>query len=138
MKKKVLIFGITGQDGAIISSLLLKKNCEVHGVSRKKNYKNLDKLRIKKKINKYLIKDNDEKKILNILKKDFEEIYFLGGQSSVRKSFSLVEETYDSQIEPVIIILNYIYKQKKKKLNFYMQLVAKFLVKKKTKKNLLK
>ena len=71
MKKKALIFGITGQDGSILSSILLEKNYEVHGISRKKNYKNLDKLRIKKKINKYLIKNNNEKKIINILKKKF-------------------------------------------------------------------
>ena len=33
--KKALIFGITGQDGAYLSSLLLKKKYEVHGVKRR-------------------------------------------------------------------------------------------------------
>ena len=33
--KKALIFGITGQDGAYLSNLLLKKNYEVHGVKRR-------------------------------------------------------------------------------------------------------
>ncbi len=36
MKRKALIFGVTGQDGSILSSILLKKNYEVHGISRKK------------------------------------------------------------------------------------------------------
>ena len=34
MKKKALIFGITGQDGAYLSKLLLKKNYIVYGVKR--------------------------------------------------------------------------------------------------------
>ena len=35
MKKKALIFGITGQDGYYLSKFLLSKNYEVHGVKRK-------------------------------------------------------------------------------------------------------
>ena len=36
MKKKIaLIFGITGQDGAYLSELLLKKNYVVNGVTRR-------------------------------------------------------------------------------------------------------
>ena len=35
MKKKALIFGITGQDGSYLSSLLIKKNYLVHGVIRR-------------------------------------------------------------------------------------------------------
>ena len=35
MKKKALIFGITGQDGYYLSKFLLNKNYEVHGVKRK-------------------------------------------------------------------------------------------------------
>ena len=136
MKKKALIFGITGQDGSILSSILLAKNYEVHGISRKKNYKNLDKLRIKKKINKYLIKNNNEKKIINILKKNFEEIYFLGGQSSVNESFNLIEETFDSQIRPVKIILNYIYNRKKKKTKFLYAASSEIFGQKKNKKKL--
>ena len=34
MKKIALIFGITGQDGAYLSRLLLKKKYFVHGVIR--------------------------------------------------------------------------------------------------------
>ena len=33
--KKALITGITGQDGAYLAELLLKKNYEVHGIKRR-------------------------------------------------------------------------------------------------------
>ena len=35
MKKKALIFGVTGQDGSYLAELLLKKNYIVHGVKRR-------------------------------------------------------------------------------------------------------
>ena len=36
-----MIFGITGQDGAYLANLLLKKKYQVHGVGRGKNFVNL-------------------------------------------------------------------------------------------------
>ena len=136
MNKKALIFGITGQDGAILSSILLKKKYNVYGISRKKNYQNLLKLGIKKKINIHLIENNNEKKIFNLLKKNFEEIYFLGGQSSVKDSFNLVEETYDSQIRPIKIILSYILNQRNKKTKFLYAASSEMFGQKKTKEKL--
>lgn len=47
MKKKAIIFGITGQDGAYLARLLLDKNYEVHGVKRRSslfNTKRIDDL----------------------------------------------------------------------------------------------
>ena len=35
MKKTALIFGVTGQDGAYLAKLLLKKGYKVHGVKRR-------------------------------------------------------------------------------------------------------
>ena len=35
MKKKALIFGVTGQDGSYLADFLLKKNYEVHGIIRR-------------------------------------------------------------------------------------------------------
>ena len=35
MKKKALIFGITGQDGSYLAEFLLKKKYQVHGVKRR-------------------------------------------------------------------------------------------------------
>jgi len=45
MKKKILILGVTGQDGSYLMDFLIKKNYEVHGLIRKSatgNTKNID------------------------------------------------------------------------------------------------
>ena len=117
-RKKALIFGVTGQDGSYMSKYLIKKNYIVHGICRRKNFVNLKKLGVYKKINLHLIFKTNKSKILNVLNKNFDEIYFLGGQSNVYNSFKNEQETYNSQIEPLKIILNYINLQKNKKSKF--------------------
>ena len=62
MKKKALIYGITGQDGSYLAKHLLSKHYNVSGISRKKNYINLNKLKIKKKINLFVFKQFNTKK----------------------------------------------------------------------------
>lgn len=116
MKKKALIFGITGQDGSYLANLLIEKNYLVHGVARKKNLTNLKKLKISHKIKVNILKKNSDINQTNkILKKMFDEIYFCGGQSSVKDSFFNKEyETYESQVLPVQNILEFIRKSKKK------------------------
>ena len=45
MKKKILILGVTGQDGSYLMDFLIKKKYEVHGLIRKSatgNTKNID------------------------------------------------------------------------------------------------
>ena len=44
MKKKALIFGITGQDGSYLSELLLNKKYEVHGVKRRSSSINTNRI----------------------------------------------------------------------------------------------
>ena len=44
MKKKALIFGITGQDGSYLAEFLLKKNYIVHGVKRKSSSFNQERI----------------------------------------------------------------------------------------------
>ena len=45
MKKKVaLIFGVTGQDGAYLSKLLLKKKYKVYGVKRRSSIINTQRI----------------------------------------------------------------------------------------------
>ena len=44
MKKKALIFGITGQDGSYLSEFLLKKKYEVHGVKRRSSSINTNRI----------------------------------------------------------------------------------------------
>ena len=43
-QKTALITGITGQDGAYLSRLLLKKNYEVHGIKRRSSSFNTGRL----------------------------------------------------------------------------------------------
>ena len=40
-KKKVIITGAAGQDGLILSKILLKKKFEVYGIIKNKKYENL-------------------------------------------------------------------------------------------------
>ena len=42
-KQKVIITGAAGQDGLILSKILLKKKFKVYGIIKKKKYKNLNK-----------------------------------------------------------------------------------------------
>ena len=68
VKKKAIIFGITGQDGSYLSRLLIKKNYNVFGVTRnrkKTNLKNLLKLKILNKIKIIELKDYNQKKFIN-------------------------------------------------------------------------
>ena len=88
MKKKALIFGITGQDGSYLANLLLKKKYEIHGISKSKNFVNLNKLNILNNIKIHILKkNNDIKKMNKILNIGFKDIYFCGGQSSSSESF---------------------------------------------------
>jgi len=106
-KKIALIFGITGQDGSYLADLLLKKKYRVFGVSRKKNYNkiNLKKLRVNfiKVFNINYSNFNDVYDL--IIKTKCSEIYYLSGQSSVFKSFSSSMETYESNINCLINLL---------------------------------
>jgi len=113
--KKALIFGITGQDGSYLAKYLISKKYQVFGVSKKKNFKNLKNLKIFQKIKIFSYKN----KLDTILKRNFSEIYFLGGQSKVFSSFIYEDITYSSQINPVIQILEHIRKQKNKSKFLY-------------------
>ena len=44
MKKKALIFGVTGQDGSYLSEILLKKKYIVHGVKRRSSSINTNRI----------------------------------------------------------------------------------------------
>jgi GDPmannose 4,6-dehydratase len=109
MKKKVFILGITGQDGSYLAHYLLKKKIKVFGFTRslkKNNLNNLSKLKILKKIILYKFNPLNfefmKKKILQI---EPSQIYILLGLSSVSKSFNRPIEAYESNIIPVLNIL---------------------------------
>lgn len=100
--KKILIFGITGQDGILLSEYLLKKNFNVFGITRrKKNYFLNKKVKLiyKKKLN--------SKNISSLIKKiQPKEIYFLIGQPNSQVSFKLPNETFESNFIYFTFIVN--------------------------------
>ena len=107
--KKVLIIGVSGQDGSYLAQhLLSQKKYIVYGIVRKKNNKNLNKLKITNKIKLIHIKKINETNLKKIFIIFFDIIYFCGGQSNVYDSFNKEAETYDSQINPLVIILEHI------------------------------
>lgn len=102
--KKALITGVTGQDGAYLSELLLSKGYEVHGIKRRSSLFNTDRID-------HLFQDPHEKDVrfhlhygdltdatnlVRIVKEvQPDEIYNLGAMSHVKVSFDSPEYTAD-------------------------------------------
>lgn len=102
MAKKVLITGITGQDGSYLAELLLYKGYEVHGIIRRAstfNTQRIDHLYMDPHMPKTKMflhygdmTDSEQlSRIIDTLK--LHEIYHLGAQSHVKVSFELAEYT---------------------------------------------
>jgi GDPmannose 4,6-dehydratase len=95
--KRVLITGITGQDGSYLSELLLSKGYEVHGLVRRvSNYEMKNVEHIMNRLNIHwgdLENEHHICSIINELKPD--EIYNLAAQSDVKISFEIPEYTGD-------------------------------------------
>jgi GDPmannose 4,6-dehydratase len=122
MKKTAIITGITGQDGAYLSQLLLEKKYKVIGLIRsdaEENYFGLkylglmDKVTLKKC---NLLDPIGIEKILEEYQPD--EIYNLAAQSSVGLSFEKPAETMEFNIFSVVNLLEAIRKSNKK-IKFY-------------------
>lgn len=98
--KKVLICGVSGQDGAYLSKLLLEKGYEVYGGSRDATtnaFSNLSTLKIKDSVHPVSINITDFRSTLQtIIRIRPDEIYNLSGQSSVGLSFEQPVETFES------------------------------------------
>ena len=112
--KKALITGVTGQDGAYLSELLLKKGYEVHGIKRRSSLFNtgrIDHLYQDPHIDnrKFILHYGDLTDSTNIIRIIQEvqpdEIYNLGAQSHVKVSFDAPEYTANSDaIGPLRIL----------------------------------
>jgi GDPmannose 4,6-dehydratase len=98
--KKALICGISGQDGAYLSQLLLKKGYLVFGTSRDKHltsFNNLKLLGVYDQVQLFSMSLNDFRSTIQVLKEvQPDEIYNLAGQSSVELSFDQPVETLES------------------------------------------
>ena len=129
MKKKALIFGITGQDGSYLAEFLLKKKYQVHGVKRRSSSINTSRIDHiyqdphEKKRNFFLhygdVTDTTSvSKIIEITRPD--EIYNLAAQSHVAVSFEVPEYTANADALGALRILEAIkFHKLEKKTKFY-------------------
>ncbi len=102
MKKKALITGITGQDGAYLTELLLEKGYEVHGIKRRSSQFNTDRIdhlyQGPEVENRNLVLHygdlTDSTNLIRIIQQvQPDEIYNLGAMSHVQVSFDVPEYT---------------------------------------------
>jgi GDPmannose 4,6-dehydratase len=100
MKKKALIIGISGQDGAYLARLLMEKGYEVHGTSRDHElatFGGLERLGLRGQIEFHSLLLSDFRSVMAVLQKvKPQELYNLAGQTSVGLSFSYPVETFES------------------------------------------
>ncbi len=112
--KKALITGITGQDGAYLTELLLEKGYEVHGIKRRSSLFNTDRID-------HLYQDphetdvrlklhygdlTDSSNIIRIIQEvQPDEIYNLGAMSHVKVSFDSPEYTANVDAMGILRIL---------------------------------
>ena len=114
MKKRALVTGVTGQDGAYLAQLLLEKGYEVHGIKRRTSLFNTDRID-------HLYQDphtpnprlilhhgdmTDSLSLFRIIQKvQPDEIYNLAAQSHVAVSFEEPEYTANSDALGALRIL---------------------------------
>ena len=98
--KTALICGVSGQDGAYLSRLLLEKDYRVVGTSRDAQiatFSRLERLNVRDKVSVRSMALNDFRSVLQVISKvKPDEIYNLAGQSSVGLSFEQPVETLES------------------------------------------
>jgi len=118
--KKVLITGITGQDGSYLAELLLQKGYEVHGIVRRSSLINTDRIdHIFEKINLHYGDVVDGSNLTSLIQKiQPDEIYNLAAQSHVAVSFEVPEYTANVDALGTLKILEAI-RTLKKPCKFY-------------------
>ena len=129
MKKKALITGVTGQDGAYLAELLLSKGYEVHGVKRRASLFNTDRIdhlyqdKHRDNVNFYLHHGDltDATNLIRIIQEvQPNEIYNLGAQSHLKVSFEVPEYTANSDAVGTLRLLEAVRILKlEKKVKFY-------------------
>ena len=129
MKKKALVFGITGQDGSYLAEFLLKKKYIVHGVKRRSSTINTERVdhiyqepHLKKRT--FILHYGDitdslsVTRLINEIKPN--EIYNLAAQSHVQVSFESPEYTANADALGALRILEAIrFNKLEKNTKFY-------------------
>jgi GDPmannose 4,6-dehydratase len=109
IKRTALITGISGQDGAFLSKLLLDKGYKVIGIVRNSHQDNVEKLRLLSIANQVVLEECDlldlSSVIALITKYKPDEIYNLAAQSSVGLSFKQPIGTINFNIISVLNLL---------------------------------
>ena len=111
-KKKILILGVTGQDGSILAKYLLRKNFKVHGLVRKSATGNLVNIKTIIGNSNFFVHHGDLldlisiEKIIRKVKPD--EIYNFADQDHVRWSFEIPSYSFDTTDSSVVKILEII------------------------------
>jgi len=99
--KKALVIGITGQDGAYLTDLLLEKGYEVHGIKRRSsliNTERIDHVYNHERLFLYYGDLTDTANLIGLIARiQPDEIYNLAAQSHVKVSFELPE--YTAQVD---------------------------------------
>lgn len=114
MQKVALITGITGQDGAYLAELLLKKGYMVHGIKRRSSLFNTDRVdhiyrdRHEESVNFFMHYGDltDSTNLIRIIQEvQPDEIYNLAAQSHVKVSFETPEYTANADAIGTLRIL---------------------------------
>lgn len=109
MQKKVLITGITGQDGSFLAELLLEKGYDVHGTIRRSSVdfrERIAHLEGHPDLHLHYADLGDSMSMLQVVKKvQPNEIYNLAAQSHVQVSFDSPEFTADVDATGVLRVL---------------------------------
>jgi len=126
--KKVLITGITGQDGSYLAEFLLEKNYEVHGIIRKSSSFNTGRINhlyedpeiLNKRLFLHygdLIDPSSLNRLLEKIEPD--EIYNLAAQSHVKVSFDVPDYTAQVDALGTLRFLDCIRETGLRKVKFY-------------------
>ena len=101
-RRRALICGVSGQDGAYLARWLLERGYEVWGSSRDaegSSFANLDRLGIRDRVRLRSMAPEDFRSVFVALRAaNPDEVYYLAGQSSVGLSFELPAETLQSVV----------------------------------------
>jgi len=114
MKKKAVIFGVTGQDGSYLSELLLEKDYYVIGVSRRTSTPNTSRISHLLDNKNFLLESGDVLDFASIhdilWRHNADEVYNLSAQSHVGISFKQPLVTWDITAKGCLNILEAIAK----------------------------